>query len=104
MLSGSGTRSNTLLHRYKCFMKYPECLKKMGIFLQFYPLHRIPLEPYEGYWHQVPQYQFKYLLDLCHFHVVYIRTTYLSYKRHHEILEIRAICKKSAHNSPVAGR
>jgi hypothetical protein len=76
----------------------------MGIFLQFYPLHRIPLEPYEGYWHQVPQYQFKYLLDLCHFHVVYIRTTYLSYKRHHEILEIRAICKKSAHNSPVAGR
>jgi SAM-dependent methyltransferase len=63
-----------------------------------------PQEPYEGHWHQIPQYQFKYLLELCNFSVIDIRTTYFSYKRHHDNLEIRAICKKSAHDSTTTGR
>jgi SAM-dependent methyltransferase len=54
-----------------------------------------PQEPYEGHWHQIPQYQFKYLLEMCNFEVVDIRTTYFSYKRANDNLEIRAICKKS---------
>ncbi len=91
------------LQRYKHFMKYPECLKKMDSFLQFYASPG-SLEPYEGHWHQIPQYQFKYLLELCHFRVIYIRTTYFSYKKYHDNLEIRATCRKSAHDSPVRGR
>jgi SAM-dependent methyltransferase len=54
-----------------------------------------PQEVFEGHWHQIPQYQFKYLLEMCNFEVVDIRTTYFSYKRANDNLEIRAICKKS---------
>jgi ubiquinone/menaquinone biosynthesis C-methylase UbiE len=63
-----------------------------------------PQEPYEGHWHQIPQYQFKYLLELCNFNVIDIRTTYFSYKRHHDNLEIRAICKKPAHDLRATAR
>jgi SAM-dependent methyltransferase len=55
-----------------------------------------PQEPYEGHWHQIPLYQFKYLLEMCNFKVLDIKTTYFSYKRENDNLEIRAICKKSA--------
>jgi SAM-dependent methyltransferase len=55
-----------------------------------------PQEPYEGHWHQIPLYQFKYLLEMCNFKILDIRTTYFSYKRESDNLEIRAICKKSA--------
>jgi len=55
-----------------------------------------PPGPYEGHWHQIPQYQFKYLLELCNFKVLDMRTSYFSYKRANDNLEIRAICKKSS--------
>jgi SAM-dependent methyltransferase len=53
-----------------------------------------PQEPYEGHWHQIPQYQFKYLLEMCNFEVIDIRTAYYSYQRENDNLEIRVICKK----------
>jgi SAM-dependent methyltransferase len=55
-----------------------------------------PPSPYEGHWHQIPQYQFRYLLELCNFQVLDIRTAYFSYQRPNDNLEIRAICKKSS--------
>lgn len=79
-------------------------LRDNGYLFAVLPPPPDPQEPYEGHWHQIPQYQFKYLLELCNFSVIDIRTTYFSYKRHHDNLEIRAICKKSAHDSAVTAR
>ena len=79
-------------------------LKDNGYLFAVLPPPPEPQEPYEGHWHQIPQYQFKYLLELCNFNVIDIRTTYFSYKRHHDNLEIRAICKKSAHDSVGTSR
>ncbi|HXH11560.1 MAG TPA: glycosyltransferase [Alphaproteobacteria bacterium] len=55
-----------------------------------------PPEAYEGHWHQIPQYQFKYLLEMCHFEILSMRTAYFSYQRENDNLEIRAICRKKA--------
>jgi SAM-dependent methyltransferase len=79
-------------------------LKDNGYLFAVLPPPPDPQEPYEGHWHQIPQYQFKYLLELCHFHVIDIRTAYFSYKRPHDNLEIRVTCKKSVHDSEVTGR
>jgi SAM-dependent methyltransferase len=79
-------------------------LKDNGYLFAVLPPPPDPPELYEGHWHQIPQYQFRYLLELCQFHVIDIRTVYFSYKRLHDNLEIRAICKKSAHDSSVTGR
>jgi SAM-dependent methyltransferase len=79
-------------------------LKDNGYLFAVLPPPPDPPEPYEGHWHQIPQYQFKYLLELCNFTVIDIRTTYFSYKRQNDNLEIRAICKKSAPDSSVTGR
>jgi SAM-dependent methyltransferase len=76
-------------------------LKDNGYLFAVLPPPPDPQEPYEGHWHQIPQYQFRYLLELCNFHVIDIRTAYYSYKRHRDNLEIRAICKKSAHDPPM---
>jgi SAM-dependent methyltransferase len=68
--------------------------KRNGYFFAVLPPPPEPQEPYEGHWHQIPQYQLKYLLEMCNFEVIDIRTTYFSYKREYDNLEIRAICKK----------
>jgi ubiquinone/menaquinone biosynthesis C-methylase UbiE len=75
-------------------------LKCNGYLFAVLPPPPEPQELYEGHWHQIPQYQFKYLLELCHFNVIDIRTAYFSYKRHHDNLEIRAICKKPPYTAP----
>jgi len=72
-------------------------LKDNGYLFAVLPPAPEPPELYEGHWHQIPQYQFKYLLEVCNFNVIDIRTAYFSYKRPHDNLEIRAICKKSPH-------
>ena len=79
-------------------------LKDNGYLFAVLPPPPDPPELYEGHWHQIPQYQFNYLLELCNFRVIDIKTTYFSYKRHHDNLEIRAICKKSAHDPTMTGR
>jgi SAM-dependent methyltransferase len=71
-------------------------LKPSGYLFAVLPPPPEPQEPYEGHWHQIPQYQFKYLLEVCKFNVVDIRTSYFSYKRPQDNLEIRAVCKKPA--------
>jgi SAM-dependent methyltransferase len=95
---------HTLEHSYAPLQVLSEIfrvLKDNGYLFAVLPPPPDPPEPYEGHWHQIPQYQFKYLLELCCFHVIDIKTAYFSYRRHHDNLEIRAICKKSAHNSAV---
>jgi SAM-dependent methyltransferase len=71
-------------------------LKDKGYLFAVLPPPPEPQEMYEGHWHQIPEYQFKYLLEVCNFDVIDIRTTYFSYKKPHDNLEIRAICKKSS--------
>jgi SAM-dependent methyltransferase len=68
--------------------------KDSGYFFAVLPPPPEPQEPYEGHWHQIPQYQFKYLLEMCNFEVISIRTTHFSYKQKNDNLEIRAVCKK----------
>jgi len=69
--------------------------KNNGYLFAVLPPPPEPQEPYEGHWHQIPQYQFKYLLEICNFKVIDIRTAYFSYKRQNDNLEIRAICQKN---------
>jgi ubiquinone/menaquinone biosynthesis C-methylase UbiE len=70
--------------------------KQNGYLFAVLPPPPDPQEPYEGHWHQIPLYQFKYLLEMCNFEILDIRTTYFSYRRENDNLEIRAICKKRA--------
>ena len=70
--------------------------KQNGYLFAVLPPPPDPQEPYEGHWHQIPLYQFKYLLEMCNFEILDIRTTYFSYRRENDNLEIRAICKKQA--------
>ncbi len=68
--------------------------KKNGYLFAVLPPPPEPQEPYEGHWHQIPQYQFQYLLEMCNFEIIDMRTVFFSYKRENDNLEIRAICKK----------
>jgi SAM-dependent methyltransferase len=79
-------------------------LRENGYLFAVLPPPPEPQGPYEGHWHQIPQYQFKYLLAVCNFNVIDIRTTYFSYKRPHDNLEIRAICKKPVSDLTMADR
>jgi ubiquinone/menaquinone biosynthesis C-methylase UbiE len=79
-------------------------LKDNGYLFAVLPPPPEPQELYPGHWHQIPLYQFKYLLEVCNFNVIEIKTTYFSYKRANDNLEIRAICKKSTNGSTVRAR
>jgi ubiquinone/menaquinone biosynthesis C-methylase UbiE/cell division protein FtsB len=72
--------------------------KKNGYLFVVLPPPPDSQEPYEGHWHQIPQYQLEYLLKMCGFEIISIRTAWFSYKRESDNLEIRAICKKDAHD------
>lgn len=51
-------------------------------------------EPYPGHWHQISDYQLKYLLEMSNFEVLSVKTSWFSYKRDNDNLEVRAICRK----------
>lgn len=51
-------------------------------------------QPYAGHWHQIPDYQLKYLLEMSNFLVLDLRTAWFSYERKNDNLEVRAICRK----------
>ena len=53
-----------------------------------------PAEPYPGHWHQIPDYQFRYLLEMTRFDVLDMRTAWFSFERENDNLELRAICRK----------
>jgi SAM-dependent methyltransferase len=52
-------------------------------------------EPFPDHWHQIPEYQFRYLLESCNFGVLKLWTQHFSYQRENDNLEIRAICRKA---------
>lgn len=68
-----------------------DCMKPEGYLFAAPPP---PPEPYEGHWHQIPDYQFRYLLEMSHFTVLSMRTAWFSHKRENDNLEIRAIGRK----------
>jgi SAM-dependent methyltransferase len=51
-------------------------------------------EPYPDHWHQIPEYQFRYLLEACNFNVLMLQTSYFSHLHKNDNLEIRAVCRK----------
>ncbi len=51
-------------------------------------------EPFPDHWNQIPEYQFRYLLESCNFEVLKMWTAWFSYKRENDNLEIRAITRK----------
>lgn len=51
-------------------------------------------EPFPDHWHQIPEYQFRYLLESCGFEIHKLWTQHFSYQRENDNLEIRAICRK----------
>ena len=69
-------------------------LKQNGILFIILPPPPQPPAPYHGHWHQIPDYQLKYLLDICNFEVINVKTVFFSYKKENDNLEIRSICKK----------
>jgi SAM-dependent methyltransferase len=54
-----------------------------------------PAGAYPGHWHQIPDYQFEYLLKMSNFEVIRLWTAYYSYRRENDNLETRAICRKA---------
>ena len=58
------------------------------------PVPGVP-EHYEGHWHQIPEYQFRYLLELCHFTIDELCTVDFSHKSQNDNSEIRVICRKT---------
>jgi SAM-dependent methyltransferase len=69
-------------------------LKPNGYFFAVLPPPPAPPRPYPGHWHQIPDYQFKYLLETCSFEVLRLWTAWFSYKRENDNVEIRSICRK----------
>jgi len=69
-------------------------LKKGGKLFMILPPPPNPPVPYHGHWHQIPDYQLKYLLEMCNFMVLSLNTVWFSYKRENDNLEIRAVCRK----------
>lgn len=69
-------------------------LKKNGKFIIILPPPPQPPLPYHGHWHQIPDYQLKYLLEMCNFKVLSLKTVWFSYKCENDNVEIRAICEK----------
>ncbi len=69
-------------------------LKKDGLLFVALPPPPQPPVPYHGHFHQIPDYQLKYLLEMCNFNVLRIETVYFSYKRENDNLEIRAVGRK----------
>jgi len=57
------------------------------------PVPSVP-ECYPGHWHQIPEYQLRYLLEMSGFTVLSLETSFFSYERENDNLEIRAIARK----------
>jgi len=53
-----------------------------------------PPAHYHGHWHQVPDYQFRYLLEMCNFEVLELEMAWFSHQWKNDNLELRAICRK----------
>lgn len=60
-----------------------------------------PPEAYPGHWHQIPEYQLDYLLRLCDFEILELRTAWFSFQQENDNLEIRAICRKRVAQEPT---
>ena len=57
-----------------------------------------PPEPpgsYPGHWHQIPDYQLRYLLEMSNYAIDKLWTALFSFERENDNLEIRAICRKT---------
>lgn len=69
-------------------------LKKDGYLFVILPPPPDPPIHYPGHWHQIPDYQLRYLLELCSFKILSLKTVHFSHLRENDNLEIRAICRK----------
>jgi SAM-dependent methyltransferase len=69
-------------------------LKPNGYLFGVLPPPPNPPDPFPDHWHQIPEYQFRYLLESCNFEVLKMWTAWFSHQRENDNLEIRAICRK----------
>lgn len=69
-------------------------LKPNGYLFIALPPPPMPPEPYPGHWHQIPDYQLKYLLEMSNFNVLDINLYHFSYKTPNDNSEIRSVCVK----------
>ena len=90
---------HTLEHSFAPLQVLAEChrvLRPNGYLFVVLPPPPNPPEPYPGHWHQIPEYQLRYLLEISRFEVLDMRTAWFSYQRENDNLEIRAICRRQA--------
>jgi SAM-dependent methyltransferase len=69
---------HTLEHSFaplRVLSEISRVFKDNGYLFAVLPPPPEPEEPYLGHWHPIPPYQFKYLLEVCNFNVIEIRTT-----------------------------
>lgn len=70
-------------------------LKPQGYLFVVLPPPPNPPEPFPDHWHQIPDYQLRYLLETCQFEILRLWTAYFSFKSENDNLEIRAIARKT---------
>jgi SAM-dependent methyltransferase len=78
-------------------------LKPGGFLFCILPPPPSPSQYYPGHYHQIPDYQLSYLLELSGFEVLEIKTSYYSFEKENDNLEIRSVSKKTVKhtNSPL---
>jgi len=88
---------HTLEHSFSPLQVLAECnrvLKKNGYLFCTIPPVPQPPEPYHGHFHQIPDYQLQYLLEMCNFEIINLKNINFSYKSENDNAEIRSISRK----------
>jgi len=70
-------------------------LKPNGYLFIVLPPPPNPPGAYHGHWHQIPDYQLEYLLQMCNFVVLSMKIAYFTYETENDNSEIRAICRSA---------
>jgi SAM-dependent methyltransferase len=89
---------HTLEHAFapmQVLAEFHRVLKPEGYLFAVLPPPPMRPEPYPDHWHQIPEYQFRYLLEACNFRILSLESRFFSHKLENDNLEIRAVCRRA---------